>query len=1382
MTMHDTHGHDTHGHDAHGHDARDAVDAAARVPVPPSGTTWPDQFQPLMLSAIESIDQGINLLDAELRFVGFNQRFARLLDIPDGAFQPGDSYERYLRFNAERGEYGAGDTDELIEQRLEVLRTGAPSLVERERPNGQALEIRITPLPDGSFALLYTDITERREREKALRQSEERFFRAFDLSPSIKSISSAAHSRVYNVNEAWVRTMGFSRHEVIGQMVEEVGTWVDPEKRGEIIAALRAGKAVRDWELQLRTKKGKILDFLVAAALIDVDDEECLMFVALDITDRKDTERALKQSEELFRNAFEYAGIAVSMADSEGKFINVNPAYCELFGYTAEEMRGKTIAEVTYPDDVGAESLRQYQRLMNGEIKAIRTEKRYVRKDGSVIWGALNCTMVRDTEGNPLHAIAQIQDITAAKDTMAELAESEQRFRDFTELASDWTWETGEDLRFTKFSEEQRGRIREVTGVDSDDMIGTTRWSLVSMDPDTDEVWRQHLADLSARRPYQDFRWEFRTADDRVVHLRASGRPMFDEEGGFKGYRGVTHDETPIVEARQRAEDAEALLTDAVESLPVGFAVFDPDDRLASFNRKFLETYWDDPDIVRLGDTFENLCRTVANLGHFPDALGREEEWLADRMQKHRDCSGAYEQEIQDGRWLQIAEYPTSKGGRVGVRTDITELKKREFALARSQQRFRDFAETASDWLWEMDRDLRFTDFSEGMPARTGFPVEAIAGKTRWELVGVDPDQDDKWRQHRDDLLAHREFRDFRFFVADGNGEMRHLRLSGRPIFDEAGEFAGYRGTGVNETAQIEAAERAQAAERRFSEAIESMDGAFAYFDADDRLVRFNQEYVNLFAGIADKMVPGVTFEELVRTWAEGGFVEGAKGRVEEWVAERVRQHHSAAKNIDEVMTDGRWLRYTEYGTHDGGMIAFRTDVTELKRQEQELALKSSQLQNTLEYMDQGISMVDADLNVILFNQRFLDLLDFPPGAFMPGDTFEKFLRFNATRGEYGDGAIDDLVNQRLQMAREFVPHVFERERPDGSVLEIRGAPVPEGGFVTVYTDITERTRADRERRETQDRLNTVLANIPIIIWAVSRDGHLTLSEGKGLESLGIPPRRGVGRPIYRLFRKRPDILSSVERALEGEAHTQIFKMRDRLFETVFTCLHDEAGELTGVLGTSIDVTERHEAQTQLVQAAKLATLGEMATSVAHEINQPLNVIRIASESAIEELEPENVGDLDTEFLHSKIAQVIKQTERAASIVDHMRIFGRRSEGEATPFDPCASVQDALGLVNERFRIHSVGLNTHVPESCRQVMGDQLQLEQVILNILGNAFDAMEESDRNDGNGSGSGNAVSVVVDDDAGHDRVRIVCEDTGGGIPDYVLPRIFEPFFTTK
>ncbi len=139
------------------------------------------------------------------------------------------------------------------------------------------------------------------------------------------------------------------------------------------------------------------------------------------------------------------------------------------------------------------------------------------------------------------------------------------------------------------------------------------------------------------------------------------------------------------------------------------------------------------------------------------------------------------------------------------------------------------------------------------------------------------------------------------------------------------------------------------------------------------------------------------------------------------------------------------------------------TDVSGYQRAQAALEQKSAQLEATLENTDQGISMVDGDLVMVAFNQRFLELLDFPAGLFRPGDPFEKFIRYNAERGEYGEGDVEAQVRERVEFACRFEPHCFVRTRPDGRVLEIRGKPVPGGGFVTSYTDITETHRLSKQ-------------------------------------------------------------------------------------------------------------------------------------------------------------------------------------------------------------------------------------------------------------------------------------------------------------------------------
>lgn len=143
------------------------------------------------------------------------------------------------------------------------------------------------------------------------------------------------------------------------------------------------------------------------------------------------------------------------------------------------------------------------------------------------------------------------------------------------------------------------------------------------------------------------------------------------------------------------------------------------------------------------------------------------------------------------------------------------------------------------------------------------------------------------------------------------------------------------------------------------------------------------------------------------------------------------------------------------------GVVWVIEDVTETHRAQRALRERQTVLETTMEYMDQGISIVDGNLKAMASNRRFRELLDFPDWLCQPGTDFAEFIRYNAQRGDYGPGDVEEQVRERVALAKRFEPHTFQRERPDGTVIEIRGQPIPGGGFVTVYTDVTRRTQAE---------------------------------------------------------------------------------------------------------------------------------------------------------------------------------------------------------------------------------------------------------------------------------------------------------------------------------
>jgi C4-dicarboxylate-specific signal transduction histidine kinase len=188
-----------------------------------------------------------------------------------------------------------------------------------------------------------------------------------------------------------------------------------------------------------------------------------------------------------------------------------------------------------------------------------------------------------------------------------------------------------------------------------------------------------------------------------------------------------------------------------------------------------------------------------------------------------------------------------------------------------------------------------------------------------------------------------------------------------------------------------------------------------------------------------------------------------------------------------------------------------------------------------------------------------------------------------------------------------------------------------------------------------------------------------------------------------------------------------------------------------------------------MIQSSKLATLGEMATSIAHELNQPLNIIRMAAANSRRQIAG---GTIDSRYLNEKLERIEGQTTRAAGIIDHMRIFGREAKEEAELIDLRKVVSNALNLMGEQLRLAGIEVVTELPDACPFILGHTTLMEQMILNLLTNAGDAMTKRD-------GEAKITLRVFEDDEG---LNITVEDTGSGIPEDILPRIFEPFYTTK
>ncbi|MBI5941790.1 MAG: PAS-domain containing protein [Caulobacterales bacterium] len=206
-----------------------------------------------------------------------------------------------------------------------------------------------------------------------------------------------------------------------------------------------------------------------------------------------------------------------------------------------------------------------------------------------------------------------------------------------------------------------------------------------------------------------------------------------------------------------------------------------------------------------------------------------------------------------------------------------------------------------------------------------------------------------------------------------------------------------------------------------------------------------------------------------------------------------------------------------------------------------------------------------------------------------------------------------------------------------------------------------------------------------------------------------------------------------------------------------------------GFIAVHEDITRQLQDERRLRHAAKLTTLGRLATATAHELNQPLNVIRLSADNAAARLAADTASP---EYLAERLQRISAQTERAARIIDHMRIFGRMPAEEPAPFDLGETVRSAAEFFGETARLRGLRLDLCLDPGL-MVTGHPALIEQVVANILSNAFAALAAAD-----------VASPTVRIGAARrgGRIRVEVADNAGGVPADVLPRIFEPFFTTK
>jgi two-component system, sensor histidine kinase len=610
--------------------------------------------------------------------------------------------------------------------------------------------------------------------------------------------------------------------------------------------------------------------------------------------------------------------------------------------------------------------------------------------------------------------------------------------------------------------------------------------------------------------------------------------------------------------------------------------------------------------------------------------------------------------------------------------------------------------------------------------------------------------------------------------------------------------------------AEVAAAkEQFETAQTRLMAAIESVSEGFALFDPQDRLVLFNPRYLTFWPGISNRIQAGIPFREIVRLAADHKGVVDAYHDPEEWVRSRLLQHANPQGPSVHALSDGRWMQVNEKRTSEGGIVSVYTDISDLKRRETlqretELAQKSSILQATLDNIFEGVAVYDRNLVLIAWNNEFVRLFNLPNSVACSAAGFGDFIDYVGGLGSPGG-----LLGARLAPP-DSTPLKFEIGWRGGRILEAQRNPMPDGGFVLTFYDITRRKRIEEALRDGERRIRLITDAMPALISYVDA--------GEVYRFVNEPYCRWVGQSEDRVIgRRMAEVLTSesyerrgkyIARALSGETVTFELELTPSGAPVpayglaTFVPHFGEDCAILGFFTLMQDITERRSIEAALKEAKEtLERRVEERTAALTVLNEKLQQeiaerreIQAALQVAKSEAEQANLGK--TKFLAAASHDLLQPLNAARLFVSALSELDQDERNSAmidNVDESLGAVEDLLGTLLDiskldagavspeiaDFHVNSLllpltteytvlanerGLQLRaLPSSC-VVRSDLRLLRRIVQNFLANAI-------RYTPNGK-------VLLGCRRTRAGLRIEVWDTGNGIPAEKIEVIFEEF----
>jgi PAS domain S-box-containing protein len=955
-------------------------------------------------------------------------------------------------------------------------------------------------------------------------------------------------------------------------------------------------------------------------------------------------------------------------------------------------------------------------------------------------------------------------DISQRKPAQEKLQVSEAKYRALVENTKEIFYSVDTEGRIL-FLGSQSARY----GIDPEDAVSRNILEYIALE-NREEV----LCNLQTKMTTgEEFLTELRLiGDDGRQHwFEEDGSVVRDATGNITGIMGVLRDITERKKIEGELQRERHFSATALDSLPGLFYMYDSDGKLVRWNKNH--------------ETITGYSAEEIQDRHALDWFEEDKkDIIAKKMQrvfKEGDARLQANVVMKDGRKIPVdtVAHRMDLDGEhyiVGLGLDMTDSLTMQAAVHDKSEKLRAIIETSQDWIWAIDSQGAHTYCNPAIESILGYLPRDMLGKSSLKFLHP---QDREYVESRLPELLQKKtgWQNMVLRWRHKDGSWRYLESSAVPILDTQGELAGFRGVDRDITERKRVEEEAQAHAQRLALHIQHTPLAVIEWDLDFRVVEWNAAAERVFGysrgealgrHAVDLVIPDEARKHVDLIWQ--ALVEGKGGT----------RSTNANKTKGGGMRVCDWYNTTLVNP-DGAIIGAASlvqDITDRRQVEEQLRESEQRFRTIMDSSADAILISDQKGDYAYANKAACTLLGYTP---------EELATMNITDiSALEEGASLLQFRSLLESGRLFTE--MDLVRKNGSVVpvELNAVVLPNGLVYGSCRDITKRQQAETELRMSEEKYRLLFESSPDAIMTLAPPSwRFTACNPASAKMFGAqdkadfvsrtpweysPPFQRDGRSseekgkwiIETTMREGSHFFEWTHRRPNGEEFpVTVWLNRVRL------------GNENVLQATVRDISEQHSMEAQLRQAQKLDSIGTLAGGVAHEINNPINGIMNYAQLILDRSDGDgSIGEFAGEIIH--------ETKRVATIVKNLLSFARQNKQGSSPARVCDIINETLSLVNTVLGRDQITLSVDVSENLPRIKCRSQQIEQVIMNLITNARDALNEKypecDVN------KRIEVTVATLEKDGRHWLRTTVEDNGPGIPNEVRERMFDPFYTTK